>query len=78
MTKLLSSLTTALIDQCSLLDRTKLIFGPERARDKRRQTNPKHTGKIKFHFGIQNLLLQNGRKKSILFCTKKLYLQSLK
>ena len=40
---------------------------PEKARDKRRQIllipSDKHTGTIKFHLGIQNLLLQNERKK---------------
>lgn len=80
MTKLLSSLTTVLLDQCSYSTGQSQCWYQKKQgiREETLIPSDKHTGNIKFPFGIQNVLLQKGREKSILFCTKKLYLQSLK
>ena len=63
--KITCSLTTALLDQCSYSTGQSQCWYQKKqgVREDKLIPSDKHTGKIKFHLGIQNLLLQNERKK---------------
>ena len=65
MTKLLSSLTTVLLDQCSYSTGQSQCWYQKKQgiREETLIPTDKHTGKIKFPFGIQNFLLQKKKGK---------------